>query len=604
MARTAARLLIDRLIDQWHVRHIFSLPGDGINGIYEAIRERRDDVRLIVVRHEETAAFAACGYNKFSGKLGVCLATSGPGAIHLLNGLYDAMLDGASVLAITGQTYHDLIGTHYQQDVNLTALFSDVAVFNQEIRAPSHVEPLVEEAVKSALGKRGVAHLTFPLDIQQEAVPDDREVGRGGARHRAVGQSSPAWSRPVIVPPDTEIDDAALVLNACDRVAILVGQGALHATDQVLAIAETMQSPIVHAYLGKAVVPSLHPHHMGGIGLLGDRAGQMTMDECDGLLIVGSSFPYLGFYPKLHQARCVQIDIEPARIGLRYPAEVGLVGDSRSTLTALRPRMTASRDDDWLNHLRQEAERWRRVLADRASRPGTPMLAARVASELNRWLPDNAILCGDSGTNTTFFARYLDVRAGMMASGSGTLASMASALPYAIAAQVAYPNRRAVAFMGDGGFAMLMGDLLTAVKYRLPLVAVILRNDYYGQIRWEQMVFNGNPEFGVELHNPHSFAAWAENCGARGWQVTRPEGLAPAFEEAFAIRDQPCVIEAVVDPDELPIPPTVTPDEALHFAAAVVRGQPHGGRIALTAFRDKLEEVTGLALARPNNESA
>jgi thiamine pyrophosphate-dependent acetolactate synthase large subunit-like protein len=590
MARTAARLLIDLLVDEWGVRHIFSLPGDGINGIYEALRERQDDVQLVVVRHEEAAAFAACAYAKFTGRLGVCLATSGPGAIHLLNGLYDAKLDGASVLAITGQTYHDLIGTRYQQDVNLTALFSDVAIFNEEIRAPSHVESMTQMAVKSALWRRGVAHLNFPLDLQQMPVSDGL-VSNGLGRHRAVGQSSATWSRPIVTAAPAALDAAASLLNdEKAKIAVLVGQGALGATAELLAVADRLAAPIVSAYLGKAVVPDDEPLAMGGVGLLGSRSGEAAIAQCDTLLIVGSSMPYLSYYPKPGSARCIQIDIDPVRIGLRYPADVGLPGDSRATLAALLPRLTGTHDREWLQSLQTMRDEWRGFLADRAS-DGPPLSAACVAAALNGVLPDDAILCGDSGTNTTFFARYLAVRPGMMASGSGTLATMASGLPYAIAAQIAYPARRAVALVGDGGFTMLMGEMLTAVKYRLPIVVVILRNDTFGQIKWEQIAFNGNPEFGISLHNPHSFAAWAENCGGRGWSITRAEDLGPALAAAFATTDRPCLIEAHVNPDEMPMPPSVTTEQARHFASALLKGQPHGGRLALTAFRDKLDEL-------------
>lgn len=590
MTRTAARLLIDILVDRWGVRHIFGLPGDGINGIFEALRERQDDVRFVQVRHEEAAAFNACAYSKFTGKVGVCLATSGPGAIHLLNGLYDAKMDGASVLAITGQTYHDLIGTFYQQEVNLISLFSDVAAYNHEVRSPANVEALLDEAMKAALSRRTVSHISFPLDLQTEPAPRG-DVAEGRAADKPAGHVGAVWAPPVPAPSDPAIQRAADMLNGGSRTALLVGRGALRASAEVIAVSERLAAPIVHAYLGKAVVPAEHPNHMGGIGLLGSRSGQLALERCDTLLIVGSSFPYMNYYPTPGNARAAQIDIDPERIGLRYPVEAALPGDSRATLELLLPRLAERRDRDWLEEMRQETANWRKVLRDRAARDDVPLMPERVAGELNRWLPDNAILCGDSGTNTTFFARHLDVRPGMMASGTGNLATMAAGLPYAIGAQVAHPDRRAVALVGDGGFTMLMGEVLTAVKYGLPIVVVILRNDYLGQIRWEQMAFNGNPEFGVQLHNPHSFAQWAENCGARGWRVERPEELAPAFEQAFATSDRPSIIEAVVDPDEPPTPPIVSHEYAINMMKALARGQKSRGRIALTMFRDKLDEV-------------
>lgn len=591
MAETAAEVLINTLIDDWGVRHVFSLPGDGINGIYEAIRKRQSDIQLIQVRHEEAAAFAACAYAKFTGGLGVCLATSGPGAIHLLNGLYDAKMDGASVLALTGQIYHDLIGTHYQQEVDLVHLFRDVSVYNHEVRSPAQVQALVHEGVKAALSRRGVAHICFPTDLQHEPAPK-RSVQEGRNATKPMGHVSATWTRPIPTPPGEALDAAALLLHSGTRVAMLVGSGALRAMEEVIAASEYLNAPIVHAYLGKAVVPADHPNHMGGVGLLGDRPGQLALEQCDTLLIVGSSFPYMGYYPQPGSARAVQIDIDPERIGLRYPAEVGLPGDSRDTLAKLVERLQPNpAGAEWLAQMQAEKADWRKVLEKRAQDDGVPMRPQRVAWEFNRHLPDNAILCGDSGTSTTWFSRYLDVRPGMMASGSGNLATMASGLPYAIGAQVAFPDRRAVALVGDGAFTMLMGEMLTAVKYRLPIVVVVLRNDYFGQIRWEQMTFVGNPEFGVDLHNPRSFADWAINCGGQGFHVTQPEELEPAFRAAFAKTDGPTLVECVVDPDEAPLPPKISTEHALNYVRALVKGQKDPVRISLTMFRDKIDEL-------------
>jgi len=591
MKHTAAQILIDTLVDDWGVKHIFGLPGDGINGIMEALRQRQKDVMFVQVRHEEAAAFAACAYAKFTKGLGVCLATSGPGAIHLLNGLYDAKLDGASVLALTGQTYHDLIGTFYQQEVNLTQLFSDVAVYNHEIRSVAQVDALANEAVKAALHRRGVAHISFPTDLQDEAPPPTW-VRRGRASHKPAGHTSAAWTPARPVPPADALDEAASLLAAGKKVAMLVGAGALEAGDLVARASEILNAAVAHAFLGKAVLPMTHPNHMGGVGLLGDRPGILALAQCDTLLIVGSSFPYQNYYPKPGEARAVQIDIDPTRIGLRYPVEVALPGDTRATLEALVSRLEPNAESaSWLKQLQDEKADWMKVLEKKGSHDDTPMWSERVANELNRHLPDNAILCGDSGTNTTYFARHLDVRPGMMASGSGNLATMASGFPYAIGASFAFPDRRAVAFVGDGGFTMLMGEMLTAVKYKLPLVVVMLRNDYLGQIRWEQMAFVGNPEFGVDLHNPHSFADWARNCGALGVKVEQPGDLAVAFQQAFANTTGPSLIECVVDPNEAPLPPITSAEQAVNFMRAIVRGQKNPVRIGLTMFRDKLDEL-------------
>ena len=589
--RTAAQILVDALVDDWGVRHIFSLPGDGINGIYEALRQRQDDVQLIQVRHEETAALAACAYSKFTGGLGVCLATSGPGAIHLLNGLYDAKLDGASVLAITGQTYHDLIGTFYQQEVNLIGLFSDVAVYNHEVRSPAQVEALIHEAVKASLAHQGVAHISFPTDLQEKPGPG-RKVQQGLEAKKPMGHVGATWTPPASVAPTESLDAAARILNEGEKVAMLVGRGALRASAEVMEASRRLNAPIVHAYLGKAVVPMEFENHMGGVGLLGDLPGQLALEQCDTLLIVGSSFPYMDYYPTPGEARAVQIDLHPERLGLRYPVDVGLPGDSRATLAHLLERLQPNPEGEmWLAELKGAKADWRKVLEKKAQDEGVPMRPQRVAWDLNRHLPDNAILCGDSGTNTTWFSRYLDVRPGMMASGSGNLATMASGFPYAIGAQVAFPDRRAVAFVGDGGFTMLMGDFLTAVKYGLPLVVVMIRNDYLGQIRWEQMSFVGNPEFGVKLHNPRAFADWATNCGGQGFKVENPGDLAPAFRAAFAKTDGPTLVECVVDPDEAPLPPKTTTEHAINFMKAIARGQEKPIRIATTMFRDKLDEV-------------
>jgi pyruvate dehydrogenase (quinone)/pyruvate oxidase len=591
MAQNAADILIETLVEDWGVRHIFSLPGDGINGIYEALRTRQDRVQLIQVRHEETAAFAACAYSKFTGGLGVCLATSGPGAIHLLNGLYDAKLDGASVLAITGQIYHDLIGTFYQQEVNLIGLFSDVSVYNHEVRSAAHVDVLVHEAAKAALGRRGVSHISFPNDLQEEPAPAGW-VRKGLSGKKPTGHVAATWTRPASVAPVEALDAAAELLNTGARVAMLVGSGALGATAEVMATSERLNAPIVHAYLGKGVVPAEHPSHMGGVGLLGDLPGQLALEQCDTLLIVGSSFPYMEYYPEPGKARAVQIDIDPTRLGLRYPVEVGLPADSRATLSQLLERLQPNTGGAmWLAELKGAKADWRKALAKKAEDEGVPLKPQRVARDLNRHLPDNAILCGDSGTNTTWFARYLDVRPGMKASGSGNLATMASGFPYAIGAQVAFPDRRAVAFVGDGGFTMLMGEMLTAVKYKLPLVVVMIRNDYLGQIRWEQMAFVGNPEFGVDLHNPRSFADWATNCGGQGFHVTRPEELQPAFRAAFAKTDGPTLVECVVDPNEANLPPKIPTEQAINFMKAMAKGQPNPVRIGLSMFRNKVDEI-------------
>ena len=463
MAKNAAEILIDRLID-WGVEVVFGMPGDGINGIMEALRQRQEQVRFVQVRHEESAALMACGYAKFTGKLGVCLATSGPGGIHLLNGLYDAKSDGAPVLALTGLPFHDLIGTCTQQDVELDKLFADVAVFNQRIMGPAHVEPLADLACRTALARRGVAHLTMPVDLQEREMEGSERSKRNVPHH-----SSDLLRHSARLPEAAELRLAADLLNHGRRVAILAGQGALGAGDQLEEAANLLAAPIVKALLGKAVVDDASPFTTGGIGLLGTKPSQSVLQECDTLLIVGSTFPYIEFMPKPGQAKTVQVDLDPARIGLRYSVDVALVGDSRRTLERLIPLIKEKKDRGFLKQAQKAMKDWRNLMSERSSPDRTPMKPQLVAAELGKCLADDAIVTSDSGTITSWWARHIEARRGQKHACSGTLATMACGLPYAIAAQVAFPSRQCVAFVGDGGFTMLMGEFATCVKYRLPV---------------------------------------------------------------------------------------------------------------------------------------
>jgi pyruvate dehydrogenase (quinone)/pyruvate oxidase len=582
MAETAADVLIEGIID-WGVDTVFGIPGDGINGIMEALRQRQDRVRFIQVRHEEAAAFMACAYAKYTGRLGCCLATSGPGGIHLLNGLYDAKMDQAPVLAITGQTYSDLKGSKFQQEVNMTLLFEDVSVYNQEVINPNQVEMLVNEACRHALNHRGVAHISFPVDYQ-EVEPTGR-----GTMHKVEGSTTSRWSPPVAVPPEDELRLAAFILNEAKRPVMLVGQGALGAGREVIEIADKLGAPIVKALLGKGVVPDDHPLTTGGIGLLGTTPSQEAMEECDALLIIGSSFPYMEFLPKPGQAKGVQIDDKPDRIGLRFPIEVGLVGDAKATTAALGKLIQRKEDRSFLEQAQAGMKDWWELMKTRAMRDDVPIKPQRVAWELSELAADDAIISTDSGTITVWIAQQFKIRGEQKFSCSGTLATMACALPYSIAAKIAYPDRQSICFIGDGGFTMLMGEFLTAVKYKLPITVVIIKNNTLGQIKWEQIVFLGNPEYGCELHNP-DFAKFAEACGGVGITVERPEEIRPALERALS-SGKPSIIEVVVDPYEPPMPPKVSVEQALHFAEALAKGQPAGDKIALTLFRDKLSEM-------------
>lgn len=579
----ASDVLIERLID-WGVEFVFGLPGDGINGIMEALRTHTEKIHFIQVRHEETAAFMACGYAKFTGKLGVCLATSGPGGIHLLNGLYDAKLDHAPVLAITGLQFHDLIGTHTQQDVALDKLFMDVCVYNERVMGANHVENLVDLACRTALAYRGVAHLTLPVDFQEMEIKKSTRSKRNVPHH-----SSDRYAPPAPVPETDELRAAAEILNAGKKIAILAGQGALNATDELEQIAEKLGAPIIKALLGKAAVPDDSPYTTGSIGLLGTRPSQEALESCDTLLIVGSAFPYIEFMPKPDQARGVQIDRAPQQIGLRFPVESGLVGDSRDTLRALLPLLKRNSNREFLEKAQSGMREWWKSMEQHATRRDKPMKPQVVAWELGKRLPANAITTCDSGTITTWWARHIPSKRGQMHSLSGTLASMAPGLPYALAAQVAYPDRPVVAFVGDGGFSMLMADFVTAVKYQLPIKVVIIKNNVLGQIKWEQMVFLGNPEFGVQLH-PIDFAEFAHACGGVGFTVEDPEECGTVMEQ-FLAAPGPAILQAVVDQLEPPLPAKVTAEQALHFAESLARGEPNRGKIALTALSEKVREL-------------
>ena len=581
MGYTTSDLLVERLID-WGVDTIFGLPGDGINGIMEALRKRQDQVRFIHVRHEEAAAFMACGYAKFTGRLGVCLATSGPGGIHLLNGLYDAKLDRQPVLAITGMAFHDLVHTFTQQDVELDKLFMDVAVYNNRVMGKAHVENTVDLAVRAALAYKGVAHVTIPSDVQE--MEAEERSKRNKPHHTS---DVPARSAPI--PDEAGLQQAANILNRGQRVAILAGQGALGAGTVLEQVADTLAAPIVKPLLGKGVLPDASPFTTGGIGLLGTRPSQEALEECDTLLMVGTSFPYIEFFPKPDQARAIQIDIDPLRIGLRYPVEVGLVGDSRRTLELLLPLLRRTADRGFLEQAQSGMRDWRALLNEQGTRSEVPMKPQVVAHELNRLLSSDAILTCDSGTIATWAARHIDVRGQQQFSLSGNLATMANGFPYAVAAQIAFPDRQVVAFVGDGGFSMLMAELSTCVKYRLPVKVVIVKNNTLGQIKWEQMVFLGNPEFGVELE-PIDHVKFAEACGATGFSIQDPAQCAQVLEQALRTPG-PVIIEAVVDQNEPPMPPKVTRDQAVKFAQSLVRGQPNRDKIALTVLSDQVREL-------------
>ena len=576
-----AEIVAESLFD-WGVEVIFGLPGDGINGFIEALRRRKDRIKFVLVRHEESAAFMACAYAKYTGKLGACVATSGPGAIHLLTGLYDAKADSTPVIAITGSTYSDMMGSHYQQDVDLLQLFSDVAVYNNMINSPEHAEMAVDIACRSAISKRGVSHLTIPIDVQE------RQLTGKYSRHKVAGHTSDVLVS-CTIPDPALLSRAADILNSGERVVLLVGQGALEAGMEVETVSDRLGAPIVKALLGKAVVPDDHPNNLGGLGILGTAPATDAMQDADTLLMVGTSFPYIDYLPKPDRARGIQIDLLPERIGLRYPVEAGLIGDAKRTLTALLPLLRKKENRQFLESKQQAMKSWMDLLRERSSRTDKPVKPQVVAAAVSEELKDNAIISVDSGTNTVWAARYIQLRRGMKFSLSGTLASMACGLPYAIAAQMAYPERQCVAFVGDGGFSMLMAEFATAVQYNLPIKVVIIKNNTLGMIRWEQMAFLGNPEYGVEL-TPIDFAEFAESCGGRGYSINEPAEVKPIISQAMA-ENKPTIIEAYVDPFEPPMPPKVNMEFVSNLAESFAKGQPYAGRIGLTLFRNQVHEA-------------
>jgi pyruvate dehydrogenase (quinone)/pyruvate oxidase len=580
---TAADVLVETLID-WDVNVIFGIPGDGINGIIESLRTRQDRIRFVQVRHEEAAAFAACAYAKWTGKLGVCIATSGPGGIHLLNGLYDAKLDQQPVLAITGLQFHDLLHTFTQQDVELDKLFMDVAVYNARVMGAQHTENVVSLACRAALAYRGVAHVTMPVDLQDETLSKDPKSKRNIENHL-----SSVIGRRHALPSERELAQAAEILNAAKKPCILAGQGALGAARQLESTAEKLGAPIVKALLGKGALHDDSPYTTGGIGLLGTLPSQEAMEDCDTLLIVGSSFPYIEYYPKPGSARIVQIEADAKRIALRAPVDCALVGDAAAVLKELLPRLERSEERGFLEKAQKGMKDWNALMDERGQVTTKPMKPQVVAHELNKLLQDDAIVATDSGTITTWAARYLKIRDGMQFSCSGNLATMACGLPYAVAAAVAYPERQVICFIGDGGLAMLMGELATCKKYNLNIKIVVIKNNTLRQIKWEQMVFLGNPEYVCELE-PIDFATVARGFGLASYRIEEPAECAATLKTALQ-NPGPALIEAVVDPHEPPFPPRIGLKQAMHFGEALAKGTPNAGKIALTAISDKVREL-------------
>jgi pyruvate dehydrogenase (quinone) len=544
--QTTADILVETLI-AWGAAYVFGVVGDGVNSVIEALRRRQDRIRYVGVRHEEAAAFMASGFAKHTGRLGVCLGTTGPGAIHLMNGLYDAAFDGAPVVAITGLTFHDLGGTRFMQGVDTVALMKDVAVYNVAVTGPDHALIVANRACRAALGDRGVAHLTIAKDVQHMKLSDDHpSMENHGAR------TSSAWEPVVTVPGADQLRAAAEVLASGRRVAILVGQGALSARAEVEALADKLAAPVAKALLGKAVLPDDSPFTTGGIGHLGTQPSEWAMHACDTVVILGSTMPWIDSYPRPGQARGVQVDLKPDRLGLRYPVEVGLVGDVKATVAALLPLLTRKTERGFLAEAQARMKKWNALLAEVESTRRSPLRPQMVIRAVSDALADDAIVSLDCGANTHFAARHLRLRANQRLTGTGMLASMGPGLPYAISAALAYPGRQSVAVVGDGGFTMLMPELATAVKLGLPVKIVVLKNDSLAEVKFEQKEL-GNPEFGCEL-SPIDFVAFAKACGADGFRCARPDEVRPAIESALR-SPRAAVVEAIVDPNERPAKP-------------------------------------------------
>ncbi|MFL5849957.1 MAG: thiamine pyrophosphate-requiring protein [Solirubrobacteraceae bacterium] len=590
MSDTVGAFMLKRL-RSLGVERIYGYPGDGINGILGAFHEVGDDIELIQCRHEEIAAFAATAHAKLTDEFGVCLATSGPGAIHLLNGLYDAKLDHQPVVAIVGQQKRMSLGGNYQQEVDLTSLFKDVASeFVQVCTTPEQARHLIDRAVRVALASRTVTCVIVPDDVQELPYSEPPRA------HGAVNAGGPI-PRPRVVPDSADLRRAAEVLNAGERVAILVGQGARGAADEVVEVADALGAGVAKALNGRAVLPDELPFVTGSIGLLGTKPSDTMMQGCDTLLMVGSSFPYSEWLPEEGQARGVQVDIDARVIGLRYPMEVNLVGDARETLRALRPLLERKQDRSWREQIEDEVRRWWEILDQQAHDPADPVNPQLVFQELSPRLPDRCILTADSGSATDWWARHLRLRAGMDSALSGTLATMCPAIPYALAAKFAYPDRPVIAALGDGAFQMLgMNALLDIARYRdrwsdQRLVILVLNNRDLNQVTWEQRVLAGDPKLEMSQVLPDfPYARFAELVGLKGIRVDSPDRIADAWDEALAT-DGPVVYEAVTDPEVPPLPPHIRFEQAKKMAKALAKGDPASGDIVRNSLRGKLREV-------------
>jgi pyruvate dehydrogenase (quinone)/pyruvate oxidase len=586
VARIASEAIVERLAD-WGVDTVFGIPGDGINGIMEGLRRHQDRVRFVLVHHEEAAAFMATGYAKATGKIGVCLATSGPGGIHLLNGLYDAKLDHQPVLAITGMQETSVLGTGYQQEVNLDKLFADVADYDQMIYNPAQLPTVVDNAIRTAYARRGVAHITVPNDIQVADADADPWAHVAPARSphtEAVMRAAPGR------PGEHELQAIADLLENGSKIAILAGAGALHAREEVLELAEVLAAPVVKTLSGKAVIPDDSPYTTGGIGLLGTKPSEELMEDIDTLFMIGTNFPYTKHLPAPGKVKVAQIEADPVRAGSRVQTDVPVVGDAKLALQGLIPMLKRRTDTSLLDKYSRAMDKWREQMGAQQDGGRDPIAPQYVVGVLDQLAADDAVLTCDSGTIATWAARHWTIRGARQFYLSGNLASMAPGLPYAIGIQHAYPGRQVIAYVGDGGFAMLMAEFLTAVQHNLPVKVVINNNNSLGQILWEQMVL-GYPEHGVRYPSPPTdFSAFARANGGLGIKVQHPADVQGALGQALA-HDGPALVDVNVNPDEPPLPGKVEYKQAVKFAQAFLRGQPRKATIATTLFKDKIDQL-------------
>jgi pyruvate dehydrogenase (quinone) len=592
MAKQVSDFLLERLLD-WGITRIFGFPGDGINGIIGALDRAKDKIDFVQVRHEEDAAFMACGHSKFTGEVGVCLATSGPGAIHLLNGLYDAKMDHQSVVAIVGQSARMAMGGSFQQEVDLNSLYKDVAKeYVHTVTVPMQMRQLIDRAIRIAKGERTVTAIIIPNDIQQQDAEEPPRMH--GSIHTGIG-----FPDVRIVPPQSELKRTAELLNDGKKVAMLVGAGALDAGEEIIEVAELLGAGVAKALLGKAAVPDDIPFVTGAIGLLGTEPSWKMMMECDTLLMVGSSFPYSEFLPKEGQARGVQIDIDPKMLSLRFPMEINLLGDSKETLRALIPFLKKKHHHSWRKSIEKGMEDWWKVLEARAKDSADPINPQKVFYELSPRLPDNCIISSDSGTSADWFARHLKIRNGMMASLSGNLATMCPGVPYAIAAKFAYPGRIPIALVGDGAMQMLGNNgLITISKYwkrwKDPrLVIMVLHNNDLNQVTWEQRVMSGDPKFSGSQDVPDfPYAEYAKLLGLKGVYVNDPEKIGDAWDDVLSA-DRPAVLEVVTDPNVPPLPPHISFDMMVKYGETLLKGDPDEAGIIKSTWKSELSTVFG-----------